>query len=610
MDKLNIDFNSLLPYVIDAFSSVYGNEYRSIISQKIKNTVIVSYHDLEGLNDYVSYLKRCKAREFSIRFLDEIGIDVKKHKKSNYTEPLDSDVQKILDCLIGAGFGFSSKAVVDYWSPLRAFNSNNKTDSKRLLENRIKIINYLLGNEQEKITKESFESFAETKEFSELLKKINEFNIVYEKLLSEYNYWANQLEPYEKYVEDEKKRKEDILQKKKNELFREIFNQLPLSIKVSISNKTFEEQLETILGSMDISAKSIIESFRYEQMEKLKSSDVDPWDKFLIVFWQSNYLKKLGITIPNENMLKCDSEENIANYLSFLNQDDIRKYLPSDELISYTLSTREKKYEEALREYYTTRKDFTDAMKVFGNNPSNLEHIYNQIKNKRVCIMGQGGTNDKNEFISIMFYTIRISDGGLLFHSFMHEYGHVIDQSQRGCGFEFFDDYGENPRKNPYDNAFRKYEKFNETLNDMFAIEAIRILQDQGIYLLEPEEFTSLDTSNYNTASITKSLLQPLLQKFRHQVIKAKINSEPEELIKYIGEDNFEELVDALNKVDYLSRNGVVPKIDKSPEDAMVIEYFEQGERVKQIYINIDSYYANKFGNFPTDGFEGTIKKR
>lgn len=609
MDKLNIDFNSLLPYVIDAFSSVYGNEYRSIISQKIKNTVIVSYHDFEGLNDYVSYLKRCKAREFSIRFLDEIGIDVKKHKKSNYTEPLDSDIQKILDCLIDADFGFSSKDV-DYWSPLRAFNSNNKTASKRLLENRIKIINYLLGNEQEKITEENFESFAETKEFLELLKKINEFNIVYEKLLSEYNYWVNQLEPYEKYVEDEKKRKEDILQKKKNELFREIFDQLQSSIKDSISNKTFEEQLETILGSMDISAKSIIESFRYEQMEKLKSSDVDLWDKFWIVFWQSNYFKKLGITIPNENMLKCDSEEDVANYLSFLNQDDIRKYLPSDELISYISSTREKKYEEALREYYTTRKDFTDAMKVFANNPSNLEHIYNQIKNKRVCIMGQGGTNDKNEFISIMFYTIRISDGGLLFYNFMHENGHVIDQSQRGCGFESFDDYGENPRKNSYDNAFRKYEKFNETLNDMFTIEAIRILQDQGIYLLEPEEFTSLDTSNHNTASITKSLLQPLLQKFRYQVIKAKINSEPEKLIKYIGEDNFEELVDALNKVDYLSRNGVVPKIDKSPEDAMVIEYFEQVERVKQIYINIDSYYANKFGNFPTDGFEETIKKR
>ncbi len=192
----------------------------------------------------------------------------------------------------------------------------------------------------------------------------------------------------------------------------------------------------------------------------------------------------------------------------------------------------------------------------------------------------------------------------------MHEMGHIIDQSQKGVGFEAFNDFNTNCKKNPYDKAYRKYEKFNETLNDIFTIEATRILQEQGIYLLESEEFTSLDTNNCNTALITKNLLQPLLQKFRQQVIKAKINAEPEELTKYIGKENFEELVDAVNKVDHLSRNGVIPKIDESPEDTMVIEYFEQVERVKQIYINIDSYYANKFGNLPTDGFEETIKKR
>jgi len=608
MDKLNIDFKSLLPYVIDAFSSVYGDEYRSVISKKINNSHIVSYHDFEGLRDYVSYLKICKSREFSIRFLDEIGIDVQVHKKDNYTEPLDSKIRDILECLIDSSFGFSESA--DYWAPLLAFDSNNKNNPKKLLANKIKIINYLLGNVQDKITEENFESFTETKEFLELLKKINEFKMIYKKLLSEYNDWAKQLAPYEKYIEDEKKRKKDILQKKKNELFREIFDQLPLTVKDSISSKTFEEQQAIILGSTDISSKSNIEAFSYEQMEKLKSPSVELSDKFWIVYWQSNYFKKLGITIPNEKMLECNSEEDITNYLTFLNQDDIKKYIPTEELISYISATREKKYEEALREYYTTRKDFTDAMNFFANNQNNFEHIYEQIKNKRVCIAGHGGHNDKNDFFSIMFYTVRINDGGYLLQSFMHECGHIIDQIEIGIGFEHFDSFDENIKKNPYDNAFRKYEKFNETLNDMFTIEAIKFLQSQGIYLIEPKELTLLDTSNHNTASITKDLLQPLLQKFKKQVIKAKINSEPQELIKYIGEDNFEELVDAVNKVDYLSRNGVMPKIDKSPEDAMVIEYFEQIERVKQIYNNIDNYYANKFGDFPTSEPEGTTKRR
>ena len=46
----------------------------------------------------------------------------------------------------------------------------------------------------------------------------------------------------------------------------------------------------------------------------------------------------------------------------------------------------------------------------------------------------------------------------------MHECGHVIDQSSKGTGFESSNDFNENSEKNPYDNAFRKYEKFNETL--------------------------------------------------------------------------------------------------------------------------------------------------
>ena len=346
MDKLNIDFKSLLPYVIDAFSSVYGEEYRSIISKKINNTLIISYHDFEGLRDYVSYLKRCKSREFSIRFLDEIGIDVQAHKKDNYTEPLDSKIRDILECIIDSSFGFSEDA--DYWAPLLAFDSNNKNNPKRLLANKIKIINYLLGNVQDIITEENFESFTETKEFLELLEKINEFKMIYKKLLSEYNDWAKQLAPYEKYIEDEKKRKEDILQKKKNELFREIFDQLPLTVKDSISSKTFEEQQKIILGYTDISSKSNIEAFRYEQMEKLKSPNIEHWDKFWIVYWQSNYFKKLGITIPNEKMLECNSEEDITNYLTFLNQDDIKKYIPTEELISYISATREKNMKKLL----------------------------------------------------------------------------------------------------------------------------------------------------------------------------------------------------------------------------------------------------------------------
>ncbi len=136
----------------------------------------------------------------------------------------------------------------------------------------------------------------------------------------------------------------------------------------------------------------------------------------------------------------------------------------------------------------------------------------------------------------------------------------------------------------------------DEDINDIFTIEAVELLQKQGIYLIEPLEFTLSDVSNHNTALITKNLLKPLLLKFRQQVISAKVKADQNELIRYIGKDNFEELVDVVNKVDYLSRNGVVPKIDTSPDDEMVKDYFEQVERAKKIYSNID-YYSNNIEN-------------
>ena len=101
--------------------------------------------------------------------------------------------------------------------------------------------------------------------------------------------------------------------------------------------------------------------------------------------------------------------------------------------------------------------------------------------------------------------------------------------------------------------------------------------------------------SNYNTALITKNLLQPLLLKFRSQVISAKINADQNELTRYIGQDNFEELVDVVNKVDYLSRNGVINKIETSKEDELVKEYFKQVNRAEKIYHNIDDYYDNNY---------------
>ena len=170
MDNLSIDFKKLLPFAVDAFTKVYGEEYRDIIFQRINKAVIIPYHDIEGLSDYISYIKRCKRREYAINFLDKIGVDVKKHIKDNYTQPLDDEIEKILNYYMYSSFlGFCKDT--DYFVPLQAFKPNNDTNPKKLLKNKIKIINYLLDNSHEQITEENFDSFVGTEEYNEILKK-------------------------------------------------------------------------------------------------------------------------------------------------------------------------------------------------------------------------------------------------------------------------------------------------------------------------------------------------------------------------------------------------------------------------------------------------------
>lgn len=585
MDNLSIDLKKVLPFVIEAFTFVYGEKYRDIISDKINNAIIIQHYNIENFKEYILYIEECQKREYAVKFLEKIGVNVEKYKKTNYTEELDNKIEKILEYYINdSDFGFSNKT--DYFVPLQAFKKDNNTNPKRLLLNKIKIINYLLNDEHELVTEKNFDLFTKTEEYQQILKKIDELNLVYEPLLSEYKKWEEKLKPYKDFIDSETERKKRILEKNKSLLFEDIYPKLPITIKDAISNKPKDEKIATILGPTDISSESIIELFDSNKMEQLKAEDTDFLTKTVILSRQLNYLKNTyGDTID---------EKEINNYFLFLEEEDIKQFIPSDDLIHFVTLAREKRYEEAIREYYTTRKDFLN-LKEQGFDKDSLEYIYENMKGESVFVYGKGATRSDNKFVSIMFYTIGSDDGGILGYTFIHECGHIIDQNEKGIAFESCKDFSITSMKNPYDNTCRKYEKFNETLNDIFTIEALEFLHSHGMYLIEPQKFTLEDVSNYNTALITKNLLQPLLLKFRSQVISAKINVDQNELTRYIGQDNFEELVDVVNKVDYLSRNGVINKIETSKEDELVKEYFKQVNRAEKIYHNIDDYYDNNY---------------
>lgn len=603
MNLFNIE--ELLPYVIDAYSHVYGEEYRQLINDRVNSACINVYEDVDGLDNYVSYLIACKKRELAIRFLEEIGEDFSFYGKDNYSERFDEKTNSIISKYFSLFWTFDSN--YDYRSPLLCFNIQEFGDNEKIIiNNKISLINYLLGESHEKISEDNFNEFSKTDEYTELLNKINGYLKIYNILLAEYLEFEKELLPYNVYIKKEKERYYKIMKEKEYEIFDIIYPKLPEKIKTILSHFTRDQQKKVIINNYHLGSEFCIENFCSEDMSKLTSQNVEIWRKEFRINSQIEFFNDLGFSIPN---IKIETEEDINRYLEYIRSDSIKNAVPSDELIDLIKKLRTEKYEEFLKEYYTTRDDFIrvkeNIIKYFSpgivSEAQLFKLIYYKLKNKEVCVHSCYQLIKKNDTETllpkpVMFISVcKNAPGGLLASILIHEVGHIIDCSFRGGGFDPPNDLIDElafGNKNRYDMRYRKYERFNETLNDIFKEEAKAYLNKQDVYLIERKEFTSLNSINCNTTKLVKDLLKPLLDKFRKQVIAAKVNSNSSHLTDYIGRDNFEKLVDALNKVDYLVNNGLELKMKDSPSDSMVLEYQEQLDRVNQIYKNIDAYYT------------------
>lgn len=474
IDRKKMDFKKLYPYIIEAFTKVYGSEFKSLIEERLNNLLIIYYQDIDGLRSYISYLKKC--------------------------------------------------------------------------------------NEEKKL------------EFQDLNKE---------------------LLPYEDIVKSENKRLDSIYQKYKKLLYKRIYDKLPLIIKNKLSSKTLEEQITSLLGPYYL--KTLIESFDSKIMDYIESPNNNLISKKYYLFDQACYLKKMGIDIDEYKMINLN-QEMLDDYFKLIENKEVKEIIPSQELIDYVNELRERYIEDTVEEFITTQEDFKEAISTFPNNEKNQDFILEQIRNKTVCTtccsnIAVNCNKIVFSIIPIIFYTIRSGDSGILFYTFMHEICHSIDILDNISGFDLI-----SKDRNPYDERYRKYERFNEIINDIFTTEAIDYLYNLDIYLIEPKEIVRQDYYNVNTCIYSRKLLYPLIAKYRDIVIEAKVISRPQILTNCIGEDNYEELVDIVNKVDYLMDKGLFKQLyyNEEIDESLEEEYKRELIRLDKVYQNIDLYNQNK----------------
>ena len=437
MDILKLDIKDYIPNVIEVYTKIFGEEYRELINERIKSGEIITYFTKEIIRGYMYFLKDCKARELSIRFLGKIGIDVSKLEEKSFAEEISGNIRYLAREYIGGSLGFTYLPEHNLIG-IRAFDRNvqekNKQYSRDIIENQIRFLNFYLGEERIFDEKELGE-FLKTDEFKQINIKIQEYIKIYNKIFQE----------YEKYCEELEKN-EEIAIKRTSEKNRAILNRL---------NNVF----------IDGNSKEILDTI-FEQPK-------------IVVFFKS--VKK-----------------------------------------------------------------------------------------------------------PILFYTIR--DGGFLDYIMLHEYCHLIEipvkaGGYQGAGF----DYGE--EINPYMKDKRKYERLNENFTDIFASRATKMLHKKGIYMLELPGLTRNNTMDVNTSNITKKMLIPFLKDYKEEIIRARMTGDLESLFNLVGRDNFEELNDCINKVDYLVFEKELEKsLTKKEDDKVTKEYKKELQRLDKIYYNMREY--------------------
>ena len=513
---------------------------------------------------------------YRMQLLTKLGINVKDEYKTNYVNSLPANYQNIIRILIGKN---QFKDINN--APICNFTKNYN------IEEKIDIINLFL---KEKITVKNYDEFKKNIKYSQILYVVKKLTKLYQEQIKDYeefkNSFKNELDIVKKYRENNN----NLCHKKMIDVIKEIYPLLPINLQNRLNDKSDNELIKIIYSDNNVIETPIFLFFNEANMkllEKLKDGSIKART---IRSYQFDYLRKLGIQIPQ--IFVNDLANNLEEYFDFINK---LKIMPNKDNMKKMDEISKRKALEYKKDMIMKNNSYVPIFEYILNNTLSsdkertesivFDTLYNHINCTSIF------KNKDNKYIPGIFIS-KDCNSGYRSYTFIHEIGHAIGiDSDNLTAFKNMPDYLE---RNKYESKYRKYERFNETLVDIFALRALSYLEGNNIFIIEDKEVTNHDRININTPGILKQALIPLISNFRKEVIDFKLNANLYILINAIGSVNFEELIDIINKLDYLNDQKIYLETIDDDSNNINNEIKNELIRLNLLYKKIDKYNKKK----------------
>ena len=251
MNILNIDITQNIPDIIKTYTEIFGDEYKEVIEKRINETEFIMYNNVEGVEAYYNFLKQCKEKELTFKFLEQIGEDVRLYIPESYVKDLDEHIKKLMLQYTG----------LECWEPKQNIwleegifswvDIEKNTDEINVIiqtlypekskrEDMIKFINFLRKNSKETITEEDLDIFCKTDEYKKYEERVRTILSIYDQIEEEYNEYLQKLSPYKEYIDNEKEKNYRLNEECLKQLYEELQENLPADIKNFLDKKYFK----------------------------------------------------------------------------------------------------------------------------------------------------------------------------------------------------------------------------------------------------------------------------------------------------------------------------------------------------------------------------------